>query len=60
MTDSIDYVAPSLPIKSGFAKLLTLTDDNDVIHMAVKQHPPTMWKVGPIVLTWIGYSQEIV
>ena len=60
MTDSIDYVAPSLPIKSGFAKLLTLTDDNDVIQMAVKQHPPTMRQVEPIVLTWIGYSQEIV
>ena len=60
MTDSIDYVAPSLPIKSGFAMLLILSDDDVVIRITVKQHPPAMWKIEPIVLTWIGYSQEIV
>ena len=59
MTDSIDYVAPSSPIKSGFAKLLILSDDDVVIRITVKQHSPAMWHE-PIVLTWIGYSQEIV
>ena len=60
MTDSIDYVAPSLPIKSGFAMLLILSDDDVVIRITVKQHLPTMWHVKLVVLTRIGYLKRIV
>ena len=42
MFGSIDYVPPSLPIKSGFAKLYALEDNDAVIKMTVKQRSPTM------------------
>ena len=60
MFASIAYVALSLPIKSGFAKLYALKNDDVVIKMTVKQHSPTVWPVEPIVLTWIGYLKRIV